>query len=374
MAKASGLIDLKAIGDASKVATNCIFEVSNNGIWVTPANYKPDSNGDPITTTSGTKIDNTGVGIYSAGVNVAQYGVSARVGVESSGHTILDSSGMTIKKGTTTLATFGATAQLGASNTGHVDIASTGVDLYRGTVELAHFGFASGNNGSGGGTNAPYYTMGTRHTYEDNYPIGIYSFVEGYDNVARGAYSHAEGNMATAGGKLSHAQGECVTANGYCETVIGRYNEKSGSSPQDTYNQDRGYILVLGNGTSLTALSNAFTVDWYGVVNAKGGYKVAGHTPIVIETVSDDNLTINANNNYTWNKTGLSKTGYTLAGIVGYGVTNASSSGGNSSLCNVFLCQVSSSSSITMYVRNTGSAAANVKLSANLMWVANGMI
>lgn len=85
MAKASGSIDLNAMKEASKVATNCITEISNAGIWVTPSGKKPNSNGEPITTgsessrTTGTLIDNTGVNIYKNGIKLAQYGTDIRL-------------------------------------------------------------------------------------------------------------------------------------------------------------------------------------------------------------------------------------------------------------------------------------------------------
>lgn len=388
MAKASGSINLNAMNDASKIATNC-FAIDNYGIMI----YN-GSNG----TTDSTHVTTRNI--------------------------LITSTDVLIRNGTTTLAKYGETTQIGANNTGHVSISPHGIQLYgsSGSLLLAEFKYDQSVNNAGTIADSPYFTLGyrdtssasyTKTTYkigdirvQDNKPyvcttaittaeewnsnhwkflIGQYSTVlgnlsvaSGHTSVAEGtrAYalgnsSHAEGNQVYAIGDTSHAQNRGTIANGMNQTVIGRFNELNGK-PQSYENTD--YSFIIGNGDSDSSRSNAFTVDWDGVVNAKGGYKVAGHTPIVIETVSDDNLTINANNNYTWNKTGLSKTGYTLAGIVGYGVTNSSSNGGNSSLCNVFLCQVSGSSSITMYVRNIGSATANVKLSANLLWVANGII
>lgn len=85
MAKASGSIDLNAMKEASKVATNCLFEVTNGGVWLTPIDKKPNTDGSPVTSgnnkTSGTLINADGVGIYKDGTKVAQYGEDVTIGV-----------------------------------------------------------------------------------------------------------------------------------------------------------------------------------------------------------------------------------------------------------------------------------------------------
>lgn len=217
-------------------------EIDSNGIWVTPSNKKP-SNTSTGAGATGTRIDGTGVGIYNAGVNVAQYGSSTRVGAETSGH---------------------------------VNIASTGMDIYgsNGTVTLAHFGYELTNDApTDQGTsvsNNPYYTIGRRYDftfaldysatkvysigdivkYENEHyvcikdmdaaeswtrshwlelfstKIGSWSVSEGYDNVATAMSDHAEGRRTVAQGAYSHAEGYCTIAGSESvNTALGAHSE-----------------------------------------------------------------------------------------------------------------------------------------------------
>ena len=165
-----------------------------------------------------------------------------------------------------------------------------------GQKEIAHLGYGEGNAESGT-AEAPYYTFGAR---KPDSAVGIYSVTEGDYNEASGAcshasglnltasgnYSHAEGRLCTASGFCSHAEGQSCTASGYwshaqgyeCtasggqshaggynttaasdnQTAIGRFNEVDSSNK---------YALIIGNGTSDSARSNAFSVDWEGNVD-----------------------------------------------------------------------------------------------------------
>ena len=112
---------------------------------------------------------------------------------------------------------------------------------------------------------------------------GQVSHAEGYDTIASSDYSHAEGRGATASGQDSHAEGYYTTASGQdshaggLETVadgnymtaIGKYNTRNS-----------GKAFVIGNGTSNTARSDAFTVDWSGNTVMKGGLALG--TPLSI--------------------------------------------------------------------------------------------
>ena len=216
-----------------------VTEINSDGIWVTPQNKKPSSSSGA----TGTKIDGEGVGIYSTGVNVAQYGSSTRVGAETSGH---------------------------------VNIASTGMDIYgsNGTVTLAHFGYEPTNGApTDQGTsvsNDPYYTVGRRYDFtftpdysttkaysigdivkygNDHYvcikdmdsaeswtrshwlelfstKIGSHSVTEGYDNVATAHSDHAEGRRTVAQGAYSHAEGfYTIAGSESASTALGAHSE-----------------------------------------------------------------------------------------------------------------------------------------------------
>ena len=230
------------------------------------------------------------------------------------------------------------------------------------------------------------YTFGRRRdTGEWPTGIGNFSLAEGKNTIAAGDYAHAEGLQAEAVGYASHSEGQNTravgsyshaqnyqTIAGYSEqTVIGKYND---NKPNNAFE--------IGNG-SYSDRSNAFEVDWDGTVDASTGYTIKGRTPIVIETVYDDDIDVGINAVYTWNKTGLSKSGYTLAGIVGFYISNATNNGGYSSYCYPYYYRVSAADTITAQIRNIGTntsatandvKAARIKVSANILWVADGLI
>lgn len=88
---------------------------------------------------------------------------------------------------------------------------------------------------------------------------GFTSHAEGEATTASGWNSHAEGVSTTASGNYSHAGGRRTVADGNCMTAIGKYNTKNS-----------GKAFAIGNGTSDTARSDAFTVDWDGNTTMKG--------------------------------------------------------------------------------------------------------
>ena len=127
--------------------------------------------------------------------------------------------------------------------------------------------------------------------------LGIASHTEGINTTAIGVYSHAEGNQTTAIGQYSHTEGYNTTAlgvNSHAEgwytiamsdthaegnqtTAIGGYSHTEGLGTVANFNymhaegrwnatgstQDYAY-LVVGNGTSNSARSNAFRVSGSG--------------------------------------------------------------------------------------------------------------
>lgn len=88
---------------------------------------------------------------------------------------------------------------------------------------------------------------------------GMYSSAFGDGVAAWGDSSHAEGIGSRALGNASHAQNRGTIAHGPDQTAMGRFNV------EDT-NDD--YALIIGNGTSDSARSNALTVDWNGNIAA----------------------------------------------------------------------------------------------------------
>ena len=119
---------------------------------------------------------------------------------------------------------------------------------------------------------------------------GSHSHAEGVGTTASGSYSHAEGNHAVASGPMSHAEGYYTTASGSgsrtegFETVAsGLYAHASGEGTiaakqnqfvtgkyniEDTATDPGKYAYIIGNGTSDSDRSNAFTVDWNGLLDS----------------------------------------------------------------------------------------------------------
>ena len=81
------------------------------------------------------------------------------------------------------------------------------------------------------------------------------SHAEGWMTEASGEQSHAEGDYTVASGQSSHAQNQGTIAASDNQTAMGRYNVEDASDK---------YALIVGNGTSGSNRSNAFTVDWDG--------------------------------------------------------------------------------------------------------------
>ena len=80
---------------------------------------------------------------------------------------------------------------------------------------------------------------------------------EGCGTIAAGYYSHAEGNGTKVSGNSSHAEGAATIAAGDYQHVQGKYNVED---------SDSKYAFIIGNGTSDTARSNAFAIDWNGKI------------------------------------------------------------------------------------------------------------
>ena len=131
---------------------------------------------------------------------------------------------------------------------------------------------------------------------------GMYSHAEGRYTTARGMYSHAEGRYTTASEDESHTEGYNTTASGYASHAEGYYTDANewashaegdgttasakgthagglGTVADGEYmtaigkhnTENSGKAFVVGNGTSNTNRSDAFTVDWSGNATMKGG-------------------------------------------------------------------------------------------------------
>lgn len=87
--------------------------------------------------------------------------------------------------------------------------------------------------------------------------------------TASGYASHVEGGGCHATGSCSHAEGLGTTVSGYQSHVEGRYTIAAGNAQHvegvaNIADDNSEYIHIVGNGTSPTDRSNAYTLDWDG--------------------------------------------------------------------------------------------------------------
>ena len=133
------------------------------------------------------------------------------------------------------------------------------------------FSHAEGNSTTASGANS--HAEGSDTTASSNC-----SHAEGFSTTASKYYSHAEGSNTTASGTSSHAEGSGTTAEGSGTTATAgsSHAEGSGTKASSANQHVQGkfnvedtaskYAMIIGNGTSDDARSNAFTVDWNGNV------------------------------------------------------------------------------------------------------------
>ena len=113
---------------------------------------------------------------------------------------------------------------------------------------------------------------------------GNYSHAEGNSTTASNNCSHAEGNSTIASGAYSHAEGFFTTASGFCSHAEG-WDTKASSNYQHVqgkYNvadTKEKFAFIIGNGTNDIVRSNAFAIDWNGLIytnnNNENGYDLS---------------------------------------------------------------------------------------------------
>ena len=109
------------------------------------------------------------------------------------------------------------------------------------------------------------------NNYTNNVASGNYSHSEGGHTIASGAYSHAEGCLTKASGDSSHSEGNYTIASGAYSHVEG-YNTKASSHWQHVQGKfnvedtDGKYAFIIGNGDGDSSRSNAFAIDWDGLI------------------------------------------------------------------------------------------------------------
>ena len=116
---------------------------------------------------------------------------------------------------------------------------------------------ALGNYAHAEGNTTEAYGAYTHAEGNETRAYGLYSHAEGKNTWTNGTSSHAEGNYTMANYANSHSEGLYTVANSECQHVQGKYNRSD---------QNNKYAFIIGNGTGSNARSNAFAVDWNGLV------------------------------------------------------------------------------------------------------------
>lgn len=136
---------------------------------------------------------------------------------------------------------------------------------------------------------------------------------EGYETTASGSFSHSEGQLTTASGERSHAEGTDTVASAsnshaqniatiaakWAQTALGTWNIEDTSA---TTTHPKGvveygqYAVIVGNGTSDSARSNALTVGWDGNITVQNHSSPIGttHNEYPTSTVSVKSSTATA--------------------------------------------------------------------------------
>ena len=234
----------------------------------------------------------------------------------SGGNLLMRSDGVKIRDGTIVLARFGTEILLGNTSDIYVSIGAEGMELCHQEPSLlnppiAHFGYGYATNSSGQLTYLPYFSLGTRAATSSS-DRGGYSMSEGSSTKAKGYASHAEGGITEASGNCSHAEGftthatgTYAHAEGFASRAVGDYSHaEGGGEANGKYSHAQGYAtkassdyqcafgkyniedatgdyaLIIGNGTSNSARSNALTVKWNGDVKTAGEIEDGNGTSI----------------------------------------------------------------------------------------------
>lgn len=130
-------------------------------------------------------------------------------------------------------------------------------------------GVASGNGSHAEGVNTAASGNGSHAEGAETEATGDHSHAEGRSTEAGGAASHAEGLATSAGGNQSHAEGKGTVTKHASQHVFGEYNEEDPDLHDARF---RGtYVEIVGNGTGMSARSNARALDWSGNESLAGG-------------------------------------------------------------------------------------------------------
>lgn len=169
---------------------------------------------------------------------------------------------------------------VGQSNTVSAQLAAA---IGYGAVVSGSGAFATGNNTVASGANA-FAAGNSVSTHNRTGATGVCTTASGTNTFACGLgcvasanQSMAQGQCCTAQAVMSAAFGNGTLASSRAQLVCGQFNVEDTAEVNTAHGGGaRKYLFIVGNGTSKTALSNAFTVDWDGNAEASAFVRKGG--------------------------------------------------------------------------------------------------
>ena len=202
----------------------------------------------------------SGIGAHTEGFRTTASGICAHA---EGGYTTSDTGGGTRATANNAHSEGFETRaiDIGAHSEGFATNACADYSHAEGTATVA-----SGDNShaEGGATT----TVGNASHAEGNRTKtqGVYAHAEGQGSTAFGSQTHAEGYFTSAIGATSHTEGAYTSSQNLNAHASGHYNAAMTAGGNAT--NTTGTAFVIGNGTAATALKNAFSVQFNGVVKA----------------------------------------------------------------------------------------------------------
>lgn len=199
----------------------------------------------------------------------------------------------------------------------------TTLDTNSNILGTGTFGTSPSITTTGAGTRLMWYPRkaafragGVDGSQWNNSSIGNYSVVFGANSIASGGQSSAFGNGVTASGDSSTATGIGTKAGAMAVTAIGQFNTGLGSA---TTWVGTDPLFEIGNGSSVSALSNAFTVF------KNGDATLGGELTVNSITVANG---LNATGVFLINGITIGK-GNTSNTVMGFEALNSTNGGGS---------------------------------------------
>lgn len=249
------------------------------------------------------------------------------------GHTLIDADDASYKiidANGNVVASFGATSRIGRDGRVHVELSSTQFSVIPANSRYAQIDIKA--NGYYGGV---YGSVGNPSGGSGTFSFGLSPFS-----------LHIEENDEGQGGSVN---------------ISSRITEMEYTDPDAGISQ---YI-------SLDSES--------GEISTTGSYRVNNDALIKTRTISADSVSVPAaaSGAYTQKQITFSNAdydGYTPIGVINWAVGNASSGGAGASYISTYQVFLQNSTTVNFYIRNHSAAQANVKLTATVLYVSNGII